>query len=499
MTEITFIDQTLRDGQQSLWGMRLRAFQATPALAHIDRTGFDVVDLTGGGPFIVLVREFRDNPWDTLDHIVGGLPSTATRAGVRTLAVGGFGFTPDSMIDLWVQTLVRHGIKSLWLFDCLFDMPVMRRKAKAIQDAGAEVVPAIMYGLTDLHTDEFFAERAREMASWEGVKSIYFEDAPGVLTPERAATLLPALREATAGVRLELHVHNTTGLAPLVYVEGMRHGIDTIHTCSMPMANGPSLPSTEAMVEIVEALGHSHRLDVSHLAPVAEHFAREAVRAGHPLGVPNEYRMAPYRHQLPGGMTGTLRNQLVQHGMGDRMGEVIDEIVLVREELGEPVMATPFSQFVGIQAVLNIVLDARYKVVPDEVIHYAYGHYGPLLRPVSPDVADRIFSQPRAAELAKWERPQPTLAEVRKQLGTHLSDEELLLRFLIPAEHVDAMLAAGPIRTDPRTRASEIVEHVADLVAESGSLSHLSLSRPGLSIDLRRGAPTADVGERGRA
>ncbi len=73
----------------------------------------------------------------------------------------------------------------------------MKAEAEAIQRVGGEVVPAIMYGLIDLHTDEFFADRAREMASWEGVNTIYVEDAPGVLTPERAATLLPALQEAT--------------------------------------------------------------------------------------------------------------------------------------------------------------------------------------------------------------------------------------------------------------------------------------------------------------
>ncbi len=127
----------------------------------------------------------------------------------------------------------------------------MKAKAEAIRRVGGEVVPAIMYGLTDLHTDEFFADRAREMAGWEGVKRIYVEDAPGVLTPERAATLLPALQAATPGVELELHVHNTTGLAPLVYMEGIRAGIEYIHTCSLPLANGPSLPSTEAMAEIV--------------------------------------------------------------------------------------------------------------------------------------------------------------------------------------------------------------------------------------------------------
>jgi oxaloacetate decarboxylase alpha subunit len=488
MAQIEFIDQTLRDGQQSLWGMRMRAYQTTPILPNLNRTGFRVVDLTGGTLFVVMLRESGDDPWAALDHIVAGLPDTGHRAGMRPVAVGSFGFVPDSMLDLWVGTLVKHGIQSHWLFDCLYDMPLMKAKAEAIQRVGGEVVPAIMYGLTDLHTDEFFADRAREMASWEGVNTIYVEDAPGVLTPERASTLLPALQEATPGVRLELHVHNTTGLAPLVYVEGMKAGIEIFHTCSLPMANGPSLPSTEAMVEIVEELGHSHGLDKSQLPPVAEQFAREAKRLGWATGVPNEYRMMPYRHQLPGGMTGTLINQLNEYGMPERFPEVVDEIVRVREELGQPVMATPFSQFVGIQAVLNVVLDERYKVVPEEVLHYALGHYGPLMRPIEPEIADKIFSQPRVKDLENWERDQTTLEEFREKLGKNLSDEELLLRYLAPEEHVDKMLRNGPLRTEPPARSDEFGEQLTELIesAERRPIKHFSLSRPGVKIDLRR-------------
>ena len=487
MAEIKFIDQTLRDGQQSLWGMRMRACQATPALPHLNATGFDTCDLTGGTFFVVMLRESGDDPWAALDWLIEGLPDVRHRAGMRPVAVGSFGFVPDEMLDLWVATLVKHGIHSHWLFDCLYDMPLMKAKAEAIRRVGGEVVPAIMYGLTDLHTDEFFADRAREMASWEGVRRIYVEDAPGVLTPERAATLLPALQAATPGVELELHVHNTTGLAPLVYMEGIRAGIEYIHTCSLPLANGPSLPSTEAMVEIVEEMGHTHGLDKSRLPPVAEHFGREAKRLGWALGVPNEYRTMPYRHQLPGGMTGTLINQLNEYGMPERFNQVIDEIVRVREELGQPVMATPFSQFVGIQAVLNVVLPERYEVVPDEVIHYALGHYGPLMRPVEPEIADKIFSQPRVKELEKWERDQTTVAEFREKLGQDLSDEELLLRYFCPEEQVDKMLAGPPLRTEPPAH-SDLGDQLMRLITEAQErpVSHLSLSQPGITIDLRR-------------
>jgi oxaloacetate decarboxylase alpha subunit len=497
IAEIEFIDQTLRDGQQSLWGIRMRAHHATAALPHLNRTGFSTFDLTGGTFFVVMLRESGDDPWAALDHFVTNLPSGGHRAGMRPVAVGSFGFVPDEMLDLWVGTLVKHGIDSHWLFDCLYDMPLMKAKAAAIQRVGGEVVPAIMYGLTDLHTDEFFADRAREMAGWDGVRRIYIEDAPGVLTPERAATLLPALRAATPGIKLELHVHNTTGLAPLVYVEGFKHGIECIHTCSMPLANGPSLPSTEAMVEIIEELGHTHNLDKSQLPPVAAHFDAEARRLGYEVGVPNVYRMLPYRHQLPGGMTGTLKNQLNEYGMPEKFPQVVDEIVRVREELGQPIMATPFSQFVGIQAVLNVVLDERYEVVPEEVLHYALGHYGPLMRPVEAGVADRIFSQPRVKQLESWERPQTTVAEFRRQLGADLSDEELLLRYLAPQEHVDKMLAGPPLRTAGHVHGDGVLGRVTELIEEARSVKHLALRQPGISVQLRREGADGNPGQNG--
>jgi oxaloacetate decarboxylase (Na+ extruding) subunit alpha len=477
VSHVEIVDQTLRDGQQSLWGLRMRAHQAAPALPHIAKTGFKVVDLTGAGMFAVLLRQFKDDPWAATDRLVAGLQGNVLRAGMRTTTVAGFAPGPDAVMDLWVKTLLRHGIESFWIYDCLYNMETMRRLAEVIVDSGGKAVPSVMYGLTDLHDDAFFAERAREMASWPGIETIYVEDAPGVLTPERAATLLPALQEATGDVPLELHAHNTAGLAPLVYIEGLRHGITILHTASLPMANGTSLPSTEATLDNLAVLGHTHGLDESQLPPVAEHFEREARRSGYELGVPNEFSLRLYEHQLPGGMTGTLKSQLAQHGMTDRLTEVLEEIPRVRRDLGEPIMATPFSQIVGIQAVLNM---------PDEVVHDTLGHYGQLVREVEPDVADRILERRRAKELAGWERPQPTLAEIRARFPAGISDEELLLRLMHTDAEVDAMLAAGPIPDDPRTAASGIVREVADLIAEAGDARSFSLSRPGMRIALRR-------------
>lgn len=486
MTHIEFVDQTLRDGQQSLWGLRMRAYQAADALPHLDRTGFRVVDLTGPGMFTVLLREFKDDPWASTDFLVQGLPHNTVRCGMRTMSVIGFAHAPDAIIDLWCKTLIRHGVTSFWIYDCLYDLPTMKRLTDVIHSYGGTAVPSVMYGLTDWHDDAFFARQAGEMATWDGVTSIYLEDAAGVLRPERAATLLPAVRAATGNVPLELHCHNTTGLAPHNYVEGVQAGFTILHTASRPMANGPSLPSTEAMAVVVEELGHTHGLDASAFGPVAENFEWASVDAGFAPGVPAEYDPRIYNHQIPGGMMGTLKNQLATHGMANRLDEALAEIPRVREELGQPIMATPFSQFVGIQAVLNIVTGDRWSLVPDEVVHYVLGHYGPLHLPVDPAVLDRVMASPRAQALQSWVRPQPTLAEVRAGFARGLPDEELLLRYLSSDEEVDAMIAAGPIRTDPRRASGAIVRHVVDLLSERPQLTSLDVRTRDFAVSLHR-------------
>lgn len=499
MTEIEFVDQTLRDGQQSLWGLQMRAYQATQALPHLDRTGFRVVDLTGPGMFTVLLRQFRDDPWASTDFLVRNLPNSTVRAGMRTISVIGFSFAPDSIIDLWVRTLVKHRVTSIWIYDCLYDMPTMERVCKVIHDAGGTPVPAVMYGLTGVHDDAFFAGRAGQMSTWPGVQSIYVEDAPGVLTPERARTLFPAIRASTGTVPLEIHCHNTTGLAQLNYVEAMRAGFTILHTASRPMANGPSLPSTEGMMPVLDFMGLAHGLDKSQFAPVEANFLWAAHDAGYAPGAPAEYDPRIYQHQLPGGMTGTLKNQLAQHGMASRLPEVLAELPQVREELGEPIMATPFSQFVGVQAVLNVVTGERYKMVPDEVIQYALGQYGPLPRPLAPAVLDRVLSSPRAAALATWVRPQPTLPEIRAKFSRHLPDEELLLRFMTSDEEVDAMLAAGPIRTDPRYTATGIVRNLEALLGERARSSSMAVRSPDFSLRVARLAHrTGEPGQHGQ-
>ena len=325
MAEIQFIDQTFRDGQQSLWGMKMRAQHMLPVAADLDDAGFSCIELTGSTIHTVLVREFREDPYESLSAVTGAMPRTRLRGGFRP-DTAGFTLQPNSVIDLSLSVMAKHGIDSFWFFDCLFNLDRMERVSGVVGELGAECVPTVSYAVSDVHTDEYFADKVRHFAKWPNVDAIEFADEAGVLTPERARTLLPALIEAAGDIPLELHCHNTTGLAPVNYLIGIELGITRIHTCSRPLANGPSLPSTEVMLENVIEAGHTASLDTEALERISRHIEHVGRREGYRLGVPEEYRLKTYSTQMPGGMMGTLRAQLATHGMEHRLQEVLDEI-----------------------------------------------------------------------------------------------------------------------------------------------------------------------------
>lgn len=484
MSTVEIVDQTLRDGQQSLWGMRMRAGHILPIAPLIDSAGYRIVDLTGSSIFEVLVRYCQENPWEGLDRVAAAMPKSTLRAGTRSNGVVGMGVTPDSIVDLWVQLLAKHGIGSLWIFDCLFNLDQMKRVAKTASDAGLRVSPQVMFANSPVHTDQYFEERVRAMSTWPGLDSILLGDEAGVLTTQRAEAWIPKMRTAAGNVPLELHLHNTTGMNSVNLLTGVDAGVTIVHTAISTLANGPSMPSTEATIDNLRRLGHSVDVDDTNLPEVAEHFRGIAESEGYPVGASNEYRLAVYDQQLPGGMTGTLRNQLKSYGMEDRLQAVLEEAEVVRAEMGYPVMATPFSQLVGIQALLNVVNGERYALIPDENLTYLAGHLGPHPGPVDPELIDRAFASARGQHVLSNPPPQPTLREIRQQYGETMSDEELLLRYLIPSTDVDAMYAAGPLVTNLPAE-SPHVRWVKDLVAATTARS-INATYGGLNFELHR-------------
>jgi oxaloacetate decarboxylase alpha subunit len=389
---------------------------------------------------------------------------------------------PVDVMRLALRCVIRNGIRRVWVAESMNDVETDLRIARIAKDEGAdEVLVGLVYSISPLHTDAYYASRAREIAASADVDVLNLKDPGGLLTPERVATLVPALLEAAPSLPLEVHSHCTATMAPLVYLEAARLGASFVCTAARPLANGTSQPSAEQTLANLRAAGFEVPLDELALAEMSAYFTALAARIGRAVGTPAEYDVSIYRHQLPGGMTSTLRRQLREVGQEDRWDDVLAEIPRVREDLGWPIMVTPLSQFVGVQAFLNVTTGARYSQIPDEVVKYVLGQYGPPPGPLDPDLAATVLDSPKAEQF-RADDSRLDLAEARARYGDAISDELLLLRMMLPAEQVDAMLARPRSCTATPGR-HPVVELVEGLTQRP--LREIDLRAPGVRVRAR--------------
>jgi oxaloacetate decarboxylase alpha subunit len=393
--------------------------------------------------------------------------------------------SPEFM-ELAFRTLATNGIRRFALADPNNDAASNVEVAKLVKRAGGEqVIGALVYSISPIHDDAHYAAAARTMAASPDIEALYIKDPGGLLTPKRAQTLIPAILAEIGDKPLELHNHCTIGLAEPACLEAADLGVAAVQCASGGAADGTSNPPITRMIKNLRAMGHTVEIDDEAAREVAEYFTALAEAEGLPMGKPMHFDAAYLRHQLPGGMVGTMRRHLADHGMPQLEAAVIEEMGRVREELGWPIVMTPFAQMLQTQAVMNVTGKERYAVIPDEIIRYAIGRFGRPNVPIEPEVLDRIMADPRTKEL-QAEPGMAELSDLRKRIGANLSDEEFLLRATMPAEMIDAMKAAGPAprEYDPSTVA--VMNLLRDLLRRT-DVTELTVEKEDFKLELSAG------------
>lgn len=444
MKRIKFIDVTLRDGQQSLWATRMTNDMFMPLLGTMDRAGFEAIDLVGGAVFDVCVRYLREDPWQRMREAAAQCLVTPLNVWARGQSLFTFELFPDDIVELAVQTCARNGIKRYTTYDALNDIRNIEVSIRAAKASGMTAIGHVVYNLSPVHTDEYFARKAREVVAL-GVDGLGLKDPSGLLTPERARALLPVLRQIAGSLPFELHSHCRSGLGELVAIEAAQLGVDIVHTGVKPLASGDALPDCRYVVTQLRRLGFSDSLSDARLREMEDHFTDLAFRHDKPFGAPNRYDPFLYHHQIPGGMISNLHSQLQGLGMGHRFQEVLEEVGRVREDLGYPILVSPFAQFVVTQSVMNVVSGQRYGGIPDEVARYVLGEYGEVAGPIDAGVLDRVCSMTGRTESVRTragEGVPPRVESLRAARGPFKSDGDLLLAAFYQPAQLDPLLLA---------------------------------------------------------
>jgi len=461
---LQLVDETLRDGGQSLWGMMTSYHMSEPILGEIAEAGFTTID----GPWhlaypMMHARFFGEDP-----KIVYRMFSEKVRNSDSNIMFSGICMElnmrpPENKTTVrliykvlkdWIPEInqfmgiccTRDEIKNE--FPILFPM---------WREWGVETIPYFAIGHGPRHTDEFYGAQVKEVVEKFKPISLCIKDVDGLLTPERIRTLITAMQKNADGTPLEIHLHGMNGLHTYNATVAMELGVRKITTCIPPLAYSSSHPSVFDIIRNAEEMGLKHTMDLEKLKVVEERLTKIGKAFGHPVdNYPLPFDLSYYKHMVPGGVISVLTTQLAQLDLSDKLQDVLEEIPLILEDLGHPIMITPHSQTIVTQAVLNVQL-GRWEQCIDAMIEFAAGQYGVEdagLPDMDQNLKDKLLSLPPAKKIrekgdgsiVEYINSEPSPEEVKRNIGLppDASDEEFFMRFVLEGEAMKNIIPGGP-------------------------------------------------------
>ncbi len=413
-------DTTLRDGHQSLWATRMRTKDIIDIIDTIDQVGYYSLEVWGGATFDVCLRFLRENPWERLRLIKARAQKTPLQMLLRGQNVVGYKNYPDDLLDRFIQTAVQNGIDIFRIFDALNDTRNLEAAIKSVKKHGGHAQGTLSYSTSPVHTVEKYVNYAKEQAQL-GIDSLCIKDMAGILSPVRAKELVNALNKEIS-IPIQIHCHATSGMAETAYLEGVRAGAGAIDCAVASMAGFSSQPPVQTMHAIFSETEYQVNLDMDAIRKVNKYFADLTPSRSKGRGYEPPIDAEILIHQIPGGMISNFRSQLEQQDALDKLSEVLEEVSLVRKDLGYPPLVTPTSQIVGTQAVMNVLAGERYKIVPQEVKNYVKGMYGRSPEPLSKEFMKKILGKEKPID----HRPADDLKPILPNAAKNISQPELI-------------------------------------------------------------------------
>lgn len=483
MSHLTFTDETFRDGPQSVWANRMRTASMLDAAPIVDACGFDRINLLSGSAFETAIVYLYEDQWERLHLLKDRIRKTDTIILVRGRNLFGWKRYSDDVVECFMRTLKQIGVDWVLIFDALNDVRNIEFHVRCAKKLGLGVLGFVTYAISPVHTPEHFVEKGREFFAC-GADGIVFGDASGLLTPETAKENLSLLRKEFAGKRLEFSGHDATGLSRQCYDEALKAGVDGVFTAARPVAYGESIPATLDVVALCRDRGIESGLDDGMLDRLDDYFLWVAYQEGKPFSRRIDYDEDSFRtfahHQVPGGMMSHLVSQLKNLNLIDKLPAVLEETGRVRAEMGFPVMVTPFSQLVTVQATFNVLEGKRYNTVPEELRLYMRGHYGRPPGAIDQNILDRVTGgQDRIDPTEVFGREM--IPEFIRENGPVSSDEDMLLRMFNSRAAVEKY-RANLRRVDRGDVPSPLVGLMQELTRRS-DVSKVRVSRGALAFE----------------
>lgn len=432
--KLLITETILRDAHQSQAATRMRLDDMLPALEKIDKIGYFSVECWGGATFDSCLRFLNEDPWERLRTFRECMPNSKLQMLLRGQNLLGYKHYADDVVDLFVKKAIENGIDIIRVFDALNDIRNLETAMKATKKYNGICEAALSYTTSPVHNIEYFVTLAKKLEKM-GADIICIKDMANLLLPYDAYELVKAIKAET-NVMVHLHTHNTTGTGDMTYLKAAEAGVDIIDTALSPFGNGTSQPATEPIVAALKGTERDTGLDLTLLTELAAHFSKVADRLTKEGFLSSKILRVDVNaliYQVPGGMLSNLVNQLKEQGASEKYQDVLEEIPRVRKDLGYPPLVTPTSQIVGTQAVLNVVMGERYKMVTKETKAVFRGEYGALPAQPDPDVVKKCIGDDEIITVRPADLLKPEYEMYKEEMKEYYTkDEDVLSYCLFP-------------------------------------------------------------------
>lgn len=463
--KVKITETALRDAHQSLVATRMTTEDMLPIVEMLDKVGYQSLEMWGGATFDSCLRFLNEDPWERLRKIKDRAKNTKLQMLFRGQNILGYRHYSDDVVEYFVQKSLANGIDIIRIFDALNDVRNLQTAINATKKEGGHVQAAISYTISPVHTLDSFVTLSKQLED-NGADSICIKDMAGLLTPYAGFELVSKLKAAIK-IPVQMHTHYTTGVGSMTYLKCIEAGADVVDCAISPLAMGTAQPATEVMVAALQGTGYDTGLDLKllneirkYFLPLREKYVASGLLDHKALAVDTNCLL----YQVPGGMLSNLISQLKQAGKEDQYDEVLAEIPRVREESGFPPLVTPTSQIVGTQAVLNVIMGERYKMISKEFKAMVRGEYGLTPAPIDPAFRKRIIGDDEPIDCRPADLLPPELDRLRGEISEFIEQDEDVLsyalfgqvatkyfeyrraeKYKIDAEHVDMANKVHPV------------------------------------------------------
>lgn len=432
MAKIRITETVLRDGHQSLIATRMRTDEMLPILEKMDKIGYHSLEMWGGATFDTCLRFLDEDPWERLRKIKSSLKNTKLQMLLRGQNILGYKNYSDDILIEFVNRSLANGIDIIRIFDALNDLRNLETAISATKKYGGHAQGTVVYTISPVHDIDLYVKLAKNIEDM-GADSLCLKDMSGILTPYMAYNLVKEIKN-NIKIPIQMHCHYTSGMASMAYLKAIEAGAEIIDTAISPFGLGTSQPATEPMVATLKGTEYDTGFDINALCEIADYF-KEIKDKYIQNGILNQSvfnvdtRVLTY--QIPGGMMSNLLSQLSAQNALDKLEDVLAEVPKVREDLGFPPLVTPTSQIVGTQAVFNVVLGERYKMIPSEVKAYVKGLYGKPTVPINEEIKRKIIGDEEVITVRPADLLPPQLEILKNEIKEFYEQEEDVLSYAL--------------------------------------------------------------------